>query len=333
MSTIPIFVDSQAPLTINAQIAEQVKLLIALRKLQPGEVLPTVVELAKHLEVNHNTIAAVYNDLIASNHLVAQRGKGTFVADTQEVQQLISNQPFYEHLAQVVTATKTVGLSPSQLAGAVYAQAVRLSQDRGVPPTLVLVGSLEHRESVVKTIQAEIGVPLSYLHWQDLTASGPTALPELRTAELILTTGQYFWEVTQLAKAEQEIMLLDFKPELSLLTKISFLPRHASLLLVAQEQADSEVMKKMLEKAGISHLNLRAIDPESLSQELNFLERADGISASPLVADKVRQQCRQPEKVTVFNFCIEPTNLSVLKARLAALELERSRRKESGLKV
>ena len=331
-TTLSIFVDSKAPITINAQVAEQVKLLIALRELQPGEVLPTVVELAKQLEVNHNTVAAVYNDLIESNYLVAQRGKGTFVADTQEVQQLIFNQPFYEHLAQVFTAA-TVRLSPSELAGAAYAQAVRLSQHQAAPPTLVLVGSLEHQEAVVKTIQSEIGVPISFLHWQDLTASGPTALPEFRAAELLLTTGPYFWEVTQLAKDEQEVMTLEFKPELPLLTKISFFPRHASLLLVASEQADSEVMKKMLLRAGLSHLNLRAIDLESLSQELNLLERADGICASPLVADKVRQQCQQPEKVMVVNFCIEPTNLSVLKARLAALSSEQSGKKESELEV
>lgn len=333
MPSIPIFVDSKAPITINAQIAEQVKLLIALRELQPGEVLPTVVELAKHLEVNHNTVAAVYNDLIESDYLVAQRGKGTFVADTQTVQQLISNQPFYEHLAQVITAAAIVGLSPSELAGAAYAQAVRLSQHQAAPITLVLVGSLEHQESVVKMIQSEIGVTISFLHWQDLTASEPTALQKLRAAELIMTTGQYFWEVTQFTKAEQEVITLDFKPELPLLTKISFFPRHASLLLVASEQADSEVMKKMLKQAGISHLNLRAIDLESLSQKLHLLEQADGICASPLVTDKVRQQCQQAEKVMVFNFCIEPTNLSVLKARLVALSSERSGKKELGLKT
>lgn len=331
-TTLPIFIDSEAPITINAQIAEQVKLLIALRELQPGDVLPTVVELAKQLGVNHNTVAAVYNDLVESDYLVAQRGKGTFVADTQVVQKLISNQALYEHLAHVFSAA-TVRLSPSQLAGASYAQAVRLSQHQAMPRTLVLVGSLEHQGPVVKMIQSEIGLPVSFFHWQDLAASKPTALQELRAAELVMTTGQYFWEVSQVVKSEQEIIILDFKPELPLLTQISFFPRHAYLLLVAQVQADSEVMKKTLERAGLSHLNLRAVSLESLQQEPQLLGRADRICASPLVADLIRQQCQQPEKVMVFNFCIDPINLSVLKARLASLESERSRKKVSGLKA
>lgn len=42
-----IGIDSQAPITINAQIAEQIKLLIAVEELQPGDALPTVAQLAK----------------------------------------------------------------------------------------------------------------------------------------------------------------------------------------------------------------------------------------------------------------------------------------------
>ena len=85
---LPIIVNSSAPITINVQIAEQIKLLIAMEELQPGDALPTVTQLAKQVGVNHNTLAAVYNDLISSNYLIAQRGKGTFVADTQVVRNI-----------------------------------------------------------------------------------------------------------------------------------------------------------------------------------------------------------------------------------------------------
>ena len=44
---LPIFIDNSAPITINAQIAEQIKLLIATGKIHPGDALPTVTQLAK----------------------------------------------------------------------------------------------------------------------------------------------------------------------------------------------------------------------------------------------------------------------------------------------
>lgn len=85
MQLLPIIVDSNSSINIKAQIIGQVKLLIALNELQSGDSLPTVVEFAKHLGVNHNTVAAVYNDLIESGYLIAQRGKGTFVAQNEIV--------------------------------------------------------------------------------------------------------------------------------------------------------------------------------------------------------------------------------------------------------
>lgn len=127
-SCLSIIIDTQAPITINSQIAEQIKLLIATGDLQPGDALPTVTQLAQHLGVNHSTIAAVYNYLIESDYLIAQRGKGTFVANTQAVKNMISYKEFYKFLSQSFNAARIIGISPSEFAGAAYAQAVKLSQ-------------------------------------------------------------------------------------------------------------------------------------------------------------------------------------------------------------
>ncbi|HCF26931.1 MAG TPA: GntR family transcriptional regulator, partial [Cyanobacteria bacterium UBA11049] len=145
---LPIIVDTQAPITINAQIAEQIKLLISVGELQPGEALPTVTQLAKQLGVNHNTIAAVYNYLIESSYLVASRGKGTFVAHTQAVQNLITYKQFYELLGQAFSAAAIIGLSPSEFGAAAYAQAVMLNSHPADPLKLVFVESLQHSADV-----------------------------------------------------------------------------------------------------------------------------------------------------------------------------------------
>jgi DNA-binding transcriptional regulator YhcF (GntR family) len=321
---LPILIDPQAPITINAQIAEQIKLLIAMEEVQPGEALPTVTQLAKHLGVNHNTIAAVYNDLIEAGYLVAQRGKGTFVASTQAVQKIITHKQFYHLLGQAFSAAAMVGLSPSEFGAAAYAQAVRLSRHQAAPLKLVFVEGLQHKADVYEAIQSEIGRTLLFLQWEDLKAAHPQALRELLAADLVITTMQHLWEVTQVAAPEQEVIGVDVKPDLQLLTQISSLPRHAQMLLISREEADSEVMKRMLEQAGISHIKFQALGLECLQQNRQLLEQVDVVCASRLVEDYVRQSSPQLEKVMVFNFSIDQTNLSVLKARLAAIQLAKS---------
>jgi DNA-binding transcriptional regulator YhcF (GntR family) len=317
----PIIVNTSAPITINAQIAEQIKLLIAIGELQPGDALPTVTQLAKYLGVNHNTIATVYNYLIESGYLIAQRGKGTFVANTQVVENLIIYKQFYNLLSQAFSAAQAIELSPSEFAGAAYAQAVILNRHQVAPLKLVFVECLQHSADVYEAIKLEIKQHFSFLSLEDLMASQPKALKELLAADLVITTGQHIWEATQIAAPEQEIIRVDIKPDLQLLTQISSKPRNTLMLLVCREEAGSEVMKQMLQQAGISHINFQTLSLENIKQNRQLLEQADAVCTSRLVEDYVRQYTPQPDKVMVFNFSLDETNMSVLKARITAIKL------------
>lgn len=321
---LPIIVDSQSPIAINAQIAEQIKILIAVGQLQSGEALPTVTQLAKYLKVNHNTIAAVYNSLIESGYLVAQRGKGTFVARSQAVQKILTHRNVYNLLGQAFTAAAQVGLSASEFGAAAYAQAVRLSQHSSVLVKLVFVEGFPHNGNVCEAIQSEIGCNLSVIPWEDLKANQSKALEELLAADMVITTLQYLWNVTQITAPEQEVIAVDIKPDIELLTQISSLPRRTRMLLVCREEANLQIMKQMLELSGISHLNFQVAEVEYLQKNSQIWEQVDAVCASMLVYHHVRQFSPQPEKVMVFNFSLDQTNMSVLKARLSAIQLAKS---------
>src|SRR5882724_9004713 len=65
---------------IYAQIADQVKFAVAAGLLRPGELVPSVRELAKQLVVNPNTVARAYRDLQGERILEPIRGTGLQVA-------------------------------------------------------------------------------------------------------------------------------------------------------------------------------------------------------------------------------------------------------------
>ncbi|WP_341527046.1 GntR family transcriptional regulator [Nostoc sp. UHCC 0302] len=320
----PLFVDTQAPITINAQIAEQIKLLIAVGELQPGDTLPTVTQLAKHLKVNHNTVAAVYNYLIESDYLVAQRGKGTFVADTKVVQNIIIHKEFYNLLGQAFNAAALTGLSPSEFGAAAYARAALLHHQSSAPLKLVFIEYLQNSTGVYEAIQSEIKLPLVSLCSEDLKTQQSKALKELLTADLVITTAQHQWDITRLTTPEQEVIAVKLKPDLQLLAHISSLPRNALMLLICEEEATCEEMKQMLQQSGISHINFKPLSLNYLQQSPQILEQADAICASRIVEDYVRKKSSQPSEIMIFNFSLDETNMSVLKARLAAIQLAKS---------
>ena len=75
-------VDSADPTPLYAQLDRSIRASIAAGRLQVGDRLPTVRQLAVDLRINANTVAKVYAELERAGVLATQRGIGTFVRDT-----------------------------------------------------------------------------------------------------------------------------------------------------------------------------------------------------------------------------------------------------------
>ena len=73
--------DPTSPLALYLQIVEQVRRLVALGALRPGDRLPTVRELAVQARVNRNTAARAVQQLERERIVRTRVGQGTFVAD------------------------------------------------------------------------------------------------------------------------------------------------------------------------------------------------------------------------------------------------------------
>ena len=71
-----LHIDPSNGLAIYDQIVRQVKFAVAGDALQPGEMVPSVREMARDLAVNPNTVSRAYRELQADNVLEAVRGTG-----------------------------------------------------------------------------------------------------------------------------------------------------------------------------------------------------------------------------------------------------------------
>jgi GntR family transcriptional regulator len=74
-------IDEADPTPLYAQLERAVRVAISTGRLQPGDKLPTVRQLAVDLRINANTVAKVYGELERSGMVATRRGVGTFVED------------------------------------------------------------------------------------------------------------------------------------------------------------------------------------------------------------------------------------------------------------
>jgi GntR family transcriptional regulator len=74
-------IDFSNELAIYDQIIRQVKFAVAGALLKPGEMVPSVRDLARELTLNPNTVARAYRQLQTEGILVPLRGMGLVVAE------------------------------------------------------------------------------------------------------------------------------------------------------------------------------------------------------------------------------------------------------------
>jgi GntR family transcriptional regulator len=84
-----IRIDKNSRVPIYDQIKEQIKGLIHAGQIKTGDQLPTIRELSVELLVNFNTVALAYRDLVNEGVIITERGKGTFVASTPGVEEML----------------------------------------------------------------------------------------------------------------------------------------------------------------------------------------------------------------------------------------------------
>lgn len=73
--------DPALPTPLYAQLAERLRAAIAAGDLPPGELLPSVRQLAVRLRLNPGTVVQAYRDLERSGLVELRQGSGTYVRE------------------------------------------------------------------------------------------------------------------------------------------------------------------------------------------------------------------------------------------------------------
>ncbi|MCE2811002.1 MAG: GntR family transcriptional regulator [Planctomycetaceae bacterium] len=128
---ITISLDSPVPL--HDQLVSELRGLIALGKLQVGDELPSVRQLAADLGINLNTVARAYRELTDAGLLASGRGRGTVVISTVEKTrgpQSESRQRLENSLASALADAKIAGLSLESIQAIFIKQAELIWKNR-----------------------------------------------------------------------------------------------------------------------------------------------------------------------------------------------------------
>ncbi|KRK84189.1 GntR family transcriptional regulator [Loigolactobacillus coryniformis] len=118
---VQLRIDMSSEVPLYQQLHDQIILGLATGKLQPGEALPSVRQLADELNINMLTVAKGYNLLKAEGYLISDRRRGTHVATTFQSDDVFM-RTLQAQLHLLVAASKIRGLSEQTVKDLVIAQ-------------------------------------------------------------------------------------------------------------------------------------------------------------------------------------------------------------------
>jgi|SRR5215831_12367433 len=108
--------DPKSPIPLYQQIVEQVRRLIALGALKPGDRFLTVRELGTRARVNRNTAARAVAEMERSGLVRTRVGQGTFIADGVEPMGSAEREAAVEAAIEaLVVDAHALGIPPEEL--------------------------------------------------------------------------------------------------------------------------------------------------------------------------------------------------------------------------
>lgn len=108
--------DPALPTPLYAQLAERLRAAIATGDLAPGELLPSVRQLATRLRLNPGTVVQAYRELETSGLVELRQGSGTYVRELTRARRSAEQATVASGLARDMLARAAgLGLSGEDL--------------------------------------------------------------------------------------------------------------------------------------------------------------------------------------------------------------------------
>jgi DNA-binding transcriptional regulator YhcF (GntR family) len=183
-------VDRDLPVPLRAQLQGLIEYGIACGELAPGEMLPSVRDLAERAGVAPMTVSQVYGDLKKAGLIETRPGAGSFVSGRGR--ERLASRPeaaeLHRRIDALIGAAAGAGVRPSELVAMVSARA--FYRDSIGPRTRVVMAGLfpEATASYARVIAARLGASVTV---EPVTVSALEREPQTRaranSADLVVT--------------------------------------------------------------------------------------------------------------------------------------------------
>jgi GntR family transcriptional regulator len=299
-------------LSIYEQIKSQIISSLYTGKIQEGDQLPSVRELAAAAEVNHKTIHKIYRRLQEENYIQLIQGKGVFVKKRSEEDfGHLRREALLNLFRQTQEKASLLGLNADKFAQLF----LRYCTGQDVKPlACILVDDEEEILAFSGELQRKLKIHLYPVRLDELDERLVAHNPEIEPFHYILTTSWHLEQVQPYAERLQK-HILEIKPAPNIYQEIVSLLQSRNVGVIVRDMstihASFEVFMNIFYPSTSRRFIITPVDNLELVDEIG--READVVYSSPFCWNEVRQKIPADKELRTFTDLISDDFIASLK--------------------
>jgi DNA-binding transcriptional regulator YhcF (GntR family) len=302
------------PISIHVQLLDQLRRHIEEGTWNPGAKLPTPLYLAGSLDINTNTVRAVYRDLERDGYVLTRQGRGTFVAPSAPSTR-DEYERIYDLMGEVAIYAHHAGVSADELARIAFQRAQIFTPNTASVRVLFAECNRPEADYHAGTIREGTGVVPSSFLIQELRNKKPRFFAGF---DVIATTLFHAAELQEIVGPERRVLGLMVEPSFNeVVARLIPLPPRARIAVICSTVARARKYVSALRGVGLTHLTFWTVPLGDKKAVERAFHRADQIYISRLV--KTLHKGPWPTDTEVFDYvdCLDSSALRLLRRHIA----------------
>ncbi|MDA2923319.1 GntR family transcriptional regulator [Acidobacteria bacterium AH-259-L09] len=303
--------DKKVGLNFYDQIKGQLVSAIYCGKIEEGDRLPSIRELADDLDVNYKTIRKVYLRLAGEKYIEIVKGSGAFLQKRsgKNTYEQMRRRAIYKLLGEVSQKAKNLGLSPQKF--------VRLLEgySSGANLRKLHLAVIDHEEEAFifsRELKLRLGADVSPVSLSQIQGNGAAGL--LKNSDYLLTTSWHMEEVNEVAERYGKTVV-EIKPSHQIYTEILSAARDRNVAIVIQDEhtmhASWEIFMNIYYPSTEKKFWIAPIHREDLVEKI--IQEADLIFVSPMCWDEMRKRTPTEKELKTYDNFISQETIDHLK--------------------
>jgi len=324
-----LILDKSSVVPLYLQLKQHLIHLISDGTWQPNMPVPSVRQLATDLQMATATVQRVYQELQAEGFLLAQPGRGVFVADmanslpprTEERSEILKAL-----LARPISHARSLGFADAELLEAV-GRITSAAQPTSGQARVVFVGSSERSRRkyppILRQAVSQLGLEVEGIEFSRLQAD-ESALDEFEPLVMLVAlvgTYPYLREIAERRKVPLYGLVVDLAE--STQRRLIHLPPEGDVALIGQPQYVSGA-RALLRQYFVGDDRVHWTTPTNLPVVRELLNRCPIVVYTLAAADAVREHAPPTAQTIELEYQPNPASLARLTrllTRLLAAEL------------